>query len=349
MAQDLYNVLGVDKNASEDDIKKAYRKMAMKYHPDRNHDPEAEANFKKAAEAYDVLSDNDKKSNYDRFGSVEGGNPFAFGGQGFGFDYNDIFSQFGNMFGGDQRQQQRQQRGSDLRIKVSLTIEEIITGTTKKLKYKRQETCEPCNGKGGSDVRQCIPCSGSGQRTVVQNTPFGQIRNSTSCPDCSGSGKQVANKCVVCHGLGTTSKEQTVDVEIPKGVGNGMQLNMARFGNMARDGVSGDLHILIDEIRNPLFRREGGNLIIDKEISILDAIMGSNIKLNTPHGDVVIAITPGTEHGSIIRIGGKGIPDIHQGMGNLVVIIKVNIPKHINLDEKAILEKLKNSPRFNVV
>lgn len=347
MAQDLYNVLGVDKNASEDDIKKAYRKMAMKYHPDRNPDnPEAEANFKKAAEAYDVLSDNDKKTNYDRFGSTDTGNPF--GGQGFGFDYNDIFSQFGNMFGGGQRQQQRQQRGSDLRIKVSLTIEEIITGTTKKLKYKRQETCEPCNGKGGSDVRQCIPCSGSGQRTVVQNTPFGQIRNSTSCPDCSGSGKQVTNKCVVCHGLGTTSKEQTVDVEIPKGVGNGMQLNMAGFGNMARDGVSGDLHILIDEIRNPLFRREGGNLIIDKEISILDAIMGSNIKLNTPHGDVVITITPGTEHGSIIRIGGKGIPDIHQGMGNLVVIIKVNIPKHINLDEKTILEKLKNSPRFNV-
>ena len=351
MAKDLYNVLGVDKSASEDDIKKAYRKMAMKYHPDRNPDnPEAETRFKEAAEAYDVLSSPDKKSNYDRFGSAEGGNTFGgFGGQGHGFNMDDIFSQFGDIFGNrGQRQQQRQQRGSDLRIKVSLTIEEIITGTTKKLKYKRQETCQPCDGKGGSDIRQCIPCSGSGQRTVVQNTPFGQIRNTTSCPDCSGSGKQVTNKCVVCHGLGTTTKEQTVDVEIPKGVGNGMQLNMSGFGNMIRDGVSGDLHIVIDEIRSPLFRREGGNLIVDKEVSILDAIMGSNIKLNTPHGDVVITITPGTEHGSIIRIGGKGVPDIHQGMGNLVVIIKVNIPKNINLDEKAILEKLKNSPRFNV-
>ena len=355
MAKDYYNVLGVDKTASEDEIKKSYRKMAMKWHPDRNPDnPDAEVKFKEAAEAYDVLSTPEKKSNYDRFGTADGGgNPFGGGfggGQGHGFNMNDIFSQFGDIFGGGfgggRQQQQRQSKGSDLRIKVSLTIEEIISGTTKKLKYKRQEPCGGCNGKGGSDVRSCIPCNGSGQRTVVQNTPFGQIRNVSGCPDCNGSGTQIANKCNACHGQATIPKEQTVDVEIPKGVGNGMQMTMAGFGNHIINGVPGDLYIVFDEIREMYFRREGGNIIVDHEISVIDAIIGANVSVKTPHGDIMIAIEPGTEHGKIIRIHGKGVADIHEGMGSLVVNIKIRIPKSINLDQKAILEKLKSSGNF---
>jgi len=354
MAKDYYSVLGVDKTASEDEIKKSYRKMAMKWHPDRNPDnPEAEVKFKEAAEAYDVLSDQGKKSNYDRFGSADGGgnpfggNPFG-GGRGHGFNMDDIFSQFGDIFGGGQRhhQQQRQAKGSDLRIKVSLTIEEIINGVTKKLKYKRHEPCNPCSGKGGSDLRSCIPCNGSGQRTVVQNTPFGQIRNVSMCPDCNGSGTQMTNKCNVCHGQGTTVKEQAVDVEIPKGVGNGMQMSMAGFGNHTINGVPGDLYIVFDEIREPYFRREGGNIIVDSEISVIDAIIGANVSVKSPHGDIMVAIEPGTEHGKIIRINGKGIPDAHEGMGSLVINIKIRIPKSINLEQKAILEKLKNAGNF---
>ena len=350
MAKDYYDVLGVDRNATEDEIKKSYRKMAMKWHPDRNPDnPEAEVKFKEAAEAYDVLSTPDKKSNYDRFGSADGGgNPFG-GGRGHGFNMDDIFSQFGDIFGGGfggQRQQQRQAKGSDLRIKVSLTIEEIINGVTKKLKYKRNEPCSPCNGKGGSDVRTCIPCNGSGHRTVIQNTPFGQIRNSSTCPDCNGTGNQITNKCNVCHGQATLPKEQTVDVEIPKGVGNGMQMTMAGFGNHVLNGVPGDLYIVFDEIREMYFRREGGNIITDVEISVIDAIIGANVTVKSPHGDVIVAIEPGTEHGKIIRINGKGIPDIHEGMGSLIINVKIRIPKSINLEQKAMLEKLKNAGNF---
>lgn len=349
---DLYNILEVDKSATQDEIKKAYRKLSKKYHPDLNKDDNAETKFKEISSAYETLSDDEKRKNYDRFGSTDGAsNPFGnpFGGRGHGFNMDDIFSQFGDVFGGGfggQRHQQRQTKGSDLRIKVSLTIEEIITGTTKKLKYKRHEPCSGCNGKGGSDIRTCIPCNGSGQRTVVQNTPFGQIRNSSMCPDCNGSGNQITNKCNVCDGHGTTTKEQTVDVEIPKGVGNGMQMTMTGFGNHTINGVPGDLYIIFDEIREMYFRREGGNIIVDKEISVIDAIIGANVSVKTPHGDIMVAIEPGTEHGKIIRIHGKGVSDIQEGMGSLVINIKIRIPKSINLDQKAILEKLKSSGNF---
>ena len=354
MAKDYYDILGVDRNATEDEIKKSYRKMAMKWHPDRKPDnTEAETKFKEAAEAYDVLSSPDKKSNYDRFGSADGGNPFGgnpfSGGRGHGFNMDDIFSQFGDIFGGfggQKRKQQRQTKGSDLRVKVSLTIEEIITGTTKKLKYKRHESCSECSGKGGTDIRTCIPCDGLGQRTVVQNTPFGQIRNSSICPDCNGSGNQISNKCKICHGQGTTAKEQTIDVEIPKGVGNGMQMTMEGLGNHIINGIPGDLYILFDEIREMYFRREGGNIIVDQEISVIDAIIGANISVKTPHGDIMVVIEPGTEHGKIIRIHGKGVSDIQEGMGSLIVNIKIRIPKSINLDQKAVLEKLKSSGNF---
>ena len=351
MSKDYYNVLGVDKNASDDEIKKAYRKMAMKFHPDKNPDnPEAEAKFKEAAEAYDVLSTPDKKSNYDRFGSANGGgNPFGGGG----FNMEDIFSNFGDIFGSAFNQrysggQKPQSRGSNLRIKVTLNIDEIIKGTSKKLKYKRQDKCTTCSGKGGTDVRSCIPCSGTGQRTVVQNTPFGQVRQVTTCPDCSGSGQIVMNKCNDCRGDGTVVKEQTVDVEIPAGVSNGMQLSMTGFGNHIRNGQPGDLHIIVEEERDFSFKRENNNIIVEKTISVIDAIIGSNIKVKTPHGEISVAIEPGTEHGKVIRMSGKGIPDIQYGMGDLYIKISIKIPKKIELDEKLTLEKLKNSKNFQI-
>lgn len=347
---DYYNILGVDKNATEEQIKKAYRKKAMEFHPDKNQgDPNAEAKFKEAAEAYETLSDSNKRSNYDRFGS--GGNPFGGGGGnpfgGHGFNMDDIFSQFGDIFGGG-RQQKRQSRGADLRMKVVLNIDEILKGCVKKLKYKRNVKCNTCNGKGGTDVSDCLVCNGQGQRIVVQNTPFGQMRTQTTCPDCQGSGKQIKNKCSSCKGDGTTLEDQVVDVEIPAGVSTGMQLNMQGFGNDTRDGISGDLYIIVEEAQDFSYKREGNNIIVEKTISVIDAICGAHIKVSTPHGELPVYIEPGTEHGSSIRISGKGIPDINYGLGDLYIKIYIKIPKDIDLDEKFVLEKLKDSKNFQV-
>jgi molecular chaperone DnaJ len=350
MNKDYYKILNIDKNASKDEIKKAYRKMAMKYHPDKNSSKEAEAKFKEAAEAYDVLSDDTKKSNYDRYGSAEpSGNPFS---NGFGYDMNDIFSNFGDIFGGAfgkrYGNQRRQNRGSDLRIKVTLTIEDILNGVNKKIKYKRQSKCNDCDGKGGTDIRDCLVCNGSGRRTVVQNTPFGQIRQETHCPDCQGTGKQIKNKCGVCHGDGTTLKEETIDIDIPAGLSNGMQLSMSGYGNHVRDGIPGDLIIIIDEKKEFYFKRENNNIIIEKEISVIDAIIGANLKVKTPHGEMNLNIEPGTQHDTKIRFNGKGIPDVNYGLGNLYVIVKIKVPKSINLEEKSILDKLGKSNNFKV-
>lgn len=348
MAKDLYNVLEIDRKATPDEIKKAYRKLSKKYHPDVNKEKDSEDKFKEIAEAYEILSDENKKSNYDRFGTTDSANTGFSGGFG-GFNMDDIFSQFGDIFGSRSNpHQRRQSKGGDLRIKVSLTIDEIIEGCTKNLKYKRQEPCKTCSGKGGSDVRDCIPCSGRGRRSVTQNTPFGQIRTEAGCPDCNMTGKIIHNKCNVCHGDGTTLTEQTVDVEIPKGVSNGIQLTMQGFGNAIRDGINGDLQIMIDEIRDYSFKREGGNIIIEKEISVLDAIMGANVKVNTPHGEMVVTIQPGTQPGTVTRIQGKGIPDINYGLGDLVINLKIKVPINVTMDERYLLEKLKNSSNFNV-
>lgn len=358
MAKDYYKILGVDKNATESEIKKAYRKMALKYHPDKNAgDKQSEEKFKEAAEAYDVLSNSEKKSNYDRFGSADG-NPFGGGGfggssqYGHGFNMDDIFSQFGDVFGGAFNKKyggrQRQRRGSDLRIKVTLNIEEILKGTTKKIKYKRQDNCNTCDGKGGTDVRDCLICNGSGHRVVVQNTPFGQMRQQTACPDCKGSGKQITNKCGDCRGDGTKVKEEVVEIDIPAGVSSGMQLNMTGYGSYTRDGVPGDLHIIVDELREFYFKRDGNNIIVEKDVSVIDAIIGSHLKVKTPHGDLPITIDAGTQNGRTIRMSGKGIPDINLGLGDLYVVVNVKIPTEINLDEKYQLEKLKKSKNFQV-
>ncbi len=356
MAKDYYNILGINKGASDDEIKKAYRKKAMEFHPDKNpNNPDAESKFKEAAEAYEVLSDSNKRSNYDRYGTADGtGNPFGGGfNGGHGFSMDDIFSQFGDIFGnfGGSRfrnQQQKQKRGSDLRIKVNITIDEVLKGSNKKVKYKRQVKCQPCNGSGGSDVRSCIPCNGSGRRIVVQQTPFGQIRQETGCPDCQGTGQQIFNKCKVCYGDGTVLKEEVVDIEIPAGVSAGMQLSMKGMGNNIKDGIAGDLQIVIDEILEHYYKRDRNNIIIEKEISVIDAIIGSRVIVKTPHGDLSINVEPGTKHGSVIRVSGKGVPDLNYGLGDLYVTINVKIPNQISLEEKHILEKLKGSNNFQV-
>jgi len=355
MSKDYYNVLGINKGASDDEIKKAYRKKAMEFHPDKNPDnPQAETKFKEAAEAYDVLSNPEKKSNYDRFGTADanpfgggGGNPF--GGFGHGFSMDDIFSQFGDIFGqnkGGGRWAQKKRKGGDLRLKVSLTIQEILKGVTKKVKYKRQDSCKPCNGKGGTDVRDCMPCSGTGRRVVVQNTPFGQIRQEHGCPDCGASGKKVANPCGVCRGEGTVPKEEIVSVDIPAGVSSGMVLSMQGYGNYVKDGIPGDLQILVEELREFYFKREGNNLLVEKEVSVIDAIIGSQVKVKTPHGDIPITIQPGTEHGRQLRVVGKGIPDVNLGLGDLIVKVSLKIPKNVSQEEEAVLEKLKESNNF---
>lgn len=347
MSKDYYKILGVDKNASKDDIKKAYRKLAMKYHPDKNQgDKEAEKKFKDAAEAYEVLRDDSKRASYDRYGTVDSGNPFS---NGFGYDMNDIFSQFGDIFGSAfNKRYKRQSIGSDLRIRVSLTIDDILNGVNKKIKYKRNISCQTCSGKGGTDIRDCIPCDGTGRRQVVKNTPFGQIRQETQCPDCSGSGQIVSNKCSDCKGTGAKLVDEVVDIDIPKGVSGGMQLKMKDYGNYIRDGIPGDLIIIIDEIKENYFRRENNNIIIEKDISVIDAIVGSSINIKTPHGDIPINIQPGTQHDHQVKMTGKGIPDINYGLGDLYVVIKVKIPTNINLEEKKILEKLSNSSNFKV-
>lgn len=328
-----YEILGVDKNATGDQIKKAYRDLSKKFHPDLNKSDDAEEKFKKIAEAYETLGDEKKRSEYDRFGT--GGNPF---GGGFGFD--DIFSQFGDIFG-SRFGGKRENRGGDLRMRVDLNINEIITGVNKKLKYKRQQKCKPCSGAGGSDVTTCQSCGGSGMRVVTQNTPFGQVRTQTHCGNCGGSGKKINNICNSCRGDGTVTVEETVDVKIPAGVSNGMQLKMDGYGNEIGNGRPGDLYIFVNEIEHEEFKREGGNILVDKWISVIDAICGANIKVKSPHGDLTVYVEPGTEHDKVIRISGKGVPDINYGLGDFLIRFKIKIPKNLDLDDRAYLEKLR--------
>jgi molecular chaperone DnaJ len=348
MEKDYYKILNVDKNSTQDEIKKSYRKLSKKYHPDVSKDPESESKFKEISEAYGILGDQDKRSSYDRFGS--GGNPFGnpFGGQGHGFSHDDIFSQFGDIFGafGKTYGGTRKQRGNDLRMKVNITIDDVLNGITKKIKYKRQDKCNTCSGKGGTDVRDCIPCNGTGRRIIVQNTPFGQMRQEAGCPDCVSTGKMIKNTCIDCNGSGTITKEEIVDIEIPPGVEAGMQLTMKNLGNYTRDGLPGDLNIIIDEIKEHYFRREKNNLIIEKEISVIDAIIGADVKVKTPHGELNVNIDAGTNHDSKIRINGKGTPHVHYGLGDLYVIVKVKMPKNINKEDRIILDKLRESESF---
>lgn len=340
-----YETLGLAKGASEDDIKKAYRKLAVKYHPDKNDgDKESEEKFKEINEAYSVLSDPEKKKNFDTFGSPDGRGG-GFGGGGFNMD--DIFSQFGDIFG-NRGQQSRQRRGSDLRTRVVVNLSEVMNGVDKKIKYNRSVPCDDCRGIGGTDLRQCVMCNGSGQQSKVQNTPFGQIRQAYTCTGCQGTGQTVTHKCKTCSGQGTKVKEEIVDVHIPAGIYSGLVLNMSNMGNYMANAVAGDLHIMIEEERHPTINRNGSDLMVEKWISIPDAILGTELQIDSVDSQFKITVEQGVESGKIYRLSGRGLPDVNHGgrKGDFYVKINVKIPKTLNDNEKKIVESLKGSTNF---
>lgn len=366
--RDYYDILGVAKGAPADEVKKAYRKMAIKYHPDKNPgDKEAEENFKEAAEAYEVLSNPEKRQRYDQFGHAANANSANGGGYGGGgMDMNDIFSQFGDIFGGGSpfegffgggggRQGngggRRVARGSNLRIKVKLTLEEIANGAEKKIKVNKQVICKTCEGTGAKDksaFQTCSTCGGSGAVRRVTNTILGQMQTTSTCPTCNGEGSVITSKCNVCHGDGVVRGEETISINIPAGVSEGMQLSMSGKGNAApRGGVPGDLIILIEEIPHETLKRDGNNIIYDLHINFVDAALGSSVEVPTIDGKAKIKIEPGTQGGKILRLKGKGVPEVNSyHRGDQLVHINIWTPKALSREERETLEKLQSSPNF---
>ncbi|HVG11641.1 MAG TPA: molecular chaperone DnaJ [Flavisolibacter sp.] len=362
--RDYYEVLGVSKGAAADEIKKAYRKVAMQYHPDRNPgDKAAEEKFKEAAEAYEVLSDGDKKAQYDRFGHA--GVRSAAGGSQGGPNMEDIFSQFGDVFGedvfgsffGGQRgggggqRRSRGSRGSNLRIKLKLNFEEIAKGVSKNIKVKKYVGCSTCSGSGAKDknsVQNCGTCGGSGQVRKVTSTFLGQMQTVTTCPTCNGEGSTVTNKCGSCKGEGRVYGEETVNIDIPAGVQEGMQLNISGRGNAGeRGGSAGDLVILIEEETHKELVREGLNVAYELHIPFPEAVFGTSVEVPTIDGRAKIKIPPGTQSGKVFRLKGKGFPAVNSyERGDQLVQVNIWTPQTLSNDERSILEKLTNSPNF---
>jgi molecular chaperone DnaJ len=367
--RDYYEILGVSKSATADEIKKAYRKVAMQYHPDRNPgDKSAEEKFKEAAEAYEVLSDQDKRAQYDRFGhaGMAGAGRGGFNG-GPGMNMDDIFSQFGDIFGDDifgsffggqargghaRGGRPRGARGSNLRIKIKLTYEEIAKGAAKTVKVKKYVTCNTCNGNGAKDknaVQTCGTCGGNGQVRKVTNTFLGQMQTVTTCPACNGEGTTITQKCGSCKGEGRVYGEETVTLDIPAGVQEGMQLNLGGKGNAGeRGGSPGDLIILIEEETHAQLQRDGLNVVYDLYVSFPDAVFGTSLEVPTIDGKAKIKIPAGTQSGKIFRLKGKGFPSInnHYEKGDQLIHINVWTPQNISSEEKEALEKMQQSDNF---
>ncbi|MCX6314921.1 MAG: molecular chaperone DnaJ [Sphingobacteriales bacterium] len=370
MKRDFYEILGVTKSSSPDEIKKAYRKVAMQFHPDRNPgDKSAEDKFKEAAEAYEILSDTEKRSQYDRFGhqafSPGRGGGGSYGG---GMNMDDIFSQFGDIFGdgspfgsffGGGGQSNRRSsggrsrgvRGSNLRVKLKLNFEEIAKGTSKTIKVKKYVPCSTCNGNGAKDknsTQTCSSCNGSGQVRRVQQTFLGQMQTVTTCPTCNGEGSTITHKCSSCKGEGRVYGEDTVTIDIPAGVQEGMQLSLSGKGNAGeRGGAAGDLIVLIEEEAHPQLHRDGLNVAFDLHISIPDAVFGIQVEVPTIDGRAKIKIPPGTQSGKIFRLKGKGFPHVNSyEKGDQLIQVNVWTPQHISAEEKQMLEKLQESPNF---
>jgi molecular chaperone DnaJ len=359
--RDYYEILEVTKTATVEEIKKAYRKKAIQYHPDKNPgNKQAEENFKEAAEAYEVLSDPDKRRRYDQFGHA--GLSGAAGGGGGGMNMEDIFSQFGDIFGGhfggfggfggfgsSQRGGQRVRRGSDLRVKVKLTLEEIATGVEKKIKVKKYVSCSHCNGTGGangaSSLTTCTTCNGQGRVTRVQQTILGQMQTTVECPTCGGDGKIIKDKCTYCNGEGIVREDEVISINIPAGVMEGMQLSVSGKGNAARrGGVNGDLLVLVEEEQHPELIRDENDLIYNLLLTIPMAALGGSVEVPTVEGKVKVTIPAGTQPGKVLRLRGKGLPNVNRyGKGDLLVHIGVYIPENLNRDEKATMEKLGKS------
>ncbi len=366
--RDYYEVLGVDKSATADAIKKAYRKKAIQYHPDKQQDKseaekkEAEDKFKEAAEAYSVLSDPDKRARYDQFGHAGVGGAAGGGFSGEGMDINDIFSMFGDIFGGGGfsgfggfgggggRTQQTRYRGSDLRVKVKLTLQEISTGVTKKFKLKKYVACSHCNGSGaeGNATETCPECKGTGRVIRTQQSIFGMMRTETACPRCGGEGKIIKNKCPHCNGNGITMGEEVVEVNIPAGVVEGMQLSMRGKGNAGKyNGVNGDLLILIEEEKHPQLIRDENNLVYNLLLDIPTATLGGVAEIPTIDGAARVNIDAGTQPGKVLRLRGKGLPSVNgYGRGDIVVNVSIYIPETLSKDEKKCMENFKNSENF---
>lgn len=365
--RDYYEVLEVSRSASVDEIKKAYRKLAIKYHPDRNPgDAEAEAKFKEAAEAYDVLHDPQKRQQYDQFGfdapggGFGGGNPF--GGAG-GFSMDDIFSMFGDVFGGHGGgfsgfggggQQAPKYRGSDLRLKVRLSLQEVATGVTKKFKVRKDITCEHCHGtgaEGGSGTETCPNCHGSGVEIRTQQSMLGMIQTQTACHVCGGEGTIIKNKCTHCQGEGIVKGEEVVEINIPAGVAEGMVVNVPGKGNAGKhNGVTGNIQVYIEEEPNETFVRDGQNVIYNLLLDFPTAVLGGQVEIPTIDGsNVKIKIEPGTQPGKTLRLRGKGLPAVQgygTGIGDLVVHISIYVPKELTKSEKKAIEELRDSENF---
>ena len=360
--RDYYEVLGVDKNATPEELKKAYRKLALQYHPDRNPgDKEAEEKFKEAAEAYDVLSNPDKKARYDQFGMA--GMDGAYGQDG--MNMNDIFSQFGSIFGdlfgggfrtgfsgfgGGGGGARRVLRGTDLRIKVKLTLEEIDHGCEKKIKVNKYVPCKTCHGSGSKDGKTevCPHCHGTGVVTETKRTILGMMQTQSACPQCGGEGRIVKDKCPDCHGDGIVKSDEIITINIPAGVQDGMQLAMQGKGNAGpRGGINGDLIVLIEELEHDTFERQDANLYYNAFITYADAALGASVEIPTLNGKVKIKIDAGTPSGRVVRLRGKGLPVMNgYGRGDLLVSLNVWVPKELTREEKKLLEDLQKHPNF---
>ena len=364
--RDYYEVLGVSKNADADTIKTAYRKKAIQYHPDKNPgDKEAEEKFKEAAEAYDVLSNPDKRQRYDQFGHAGVGSSAAGGGFGGGMTMDDIFAHFGDVFGGHfggfssfsgfggsrSRGGQAVQRGSDLRVKVKLNLKEVAQGVEKKIKVKKYVPCKACHGSGAADdksIEVCSSCHGNGYVTRVTNTILGQIQTQSVCPNCSGQGKTIVNKCPACNGEGVVHDDEVININIPAGVMEGMQLTVRGKGNAARrGGVNGDLLVVVEEDQDKELFRDENDLIYNLLLSIPQATLGDTVEVPTVEGRAKVKIDAGTQPGKVLRLRGKGLPSLNgYGNGDLLVNINVYIPESLSSDEKEKVSQLRHLPNF---
>lgn len=364
--RDYYEILGVEKSVDAETLKKAYRKKAIEYHPDKNPgNKEAEEKFKEAAEAYEVLSNPDKRSRYDQFGH-EGMRGAAGGGfDASEMDLNEIFSRFGDIFGGGfgggfssffggggSQGGRRVHRGKDIRVRLSLTLEEIYEGVEKKIKVHKYIKCDECDGSGaekGSGYETCSHCGGKGQITQVQQSFFGVRQVVSICPNCSGTGKTIVKKCHKCGGDGIVKSDEVIAVKIPAGVAEGMQLTVTGKGNAGpMNGINGDLLVVIEEQAHKLFKRDGNNILFDKFINVSDAILGASLEIPTLGNPVKIKIPAGTQTGKVLRVKGKGLPSVnYHGRGDLLVSVNVWVPKHLSKEETKLVEQLKESANFN--
>lgn len=361
--RDYYEVLGVTKSATAEEIKKAYRKKAIQFHPDKNPgDKQAEENFKEAAEAYEVLSNQDKKQRYDQFGHAGMGGASGFSGQSMNMD--DIFSMFGDIFGGhfggggfggfggSRSRSHHVNRGQNLRVKVSLTLKEISEGAEKKIKVKKYVACKTCSGSGARDGSHstCSTCNGSGQVTRISNTFLGQMQTTSACPTCGGEGKIITNKCTVCYGEGIVKDEEIITLNIPAGVANDMQLSVSGKGNAARrGGINGDLILVVKEEEHPDLIRDENDLIYNLFLNLPELTLGTTAEIPTVDSKVKVKIDAGTQPEKILRLRGKGLPDINgYGKGDLLVRIHAWVPTKLTSEEKGLLEKLNMQPNFQV-